>query len=439
MINLVSVITFIITRFTQVITIVLSCLAHRQIFKQFLTNRVLSDPRQRRFFDSGDLRELFTLTEDTGSSETSSIFAGTGSDVKVSSLRKKLKKSKRKRDGEEEEEEEEDGRRLKKKMKKGDKGGVEWKSSTDSRRMNRFDALKDKPVADAVIDGDEDNVHGYSNQSDMHGDSSSSKLNNGSEADDIARFNVANSLMPSSSLSPASTDDNAADISNDKTFPDVSEDRGRTSATRCSDSLAADLVLPDDGILPTDRSLEINQGDLSREAARDGSNSIDDSKEISTSVSTEDNRSIHQSMEILVERSSSMERTAEAPSVRNAEGSSENRPTASADVPDGCDSYELHENLGIRNGSLDRHLEKGDGKVEDVVVVDDDDEVTRWRNLAKSLSQKIAGMNFTKVMTSDPSSRQKGRKKKKSKEEDERKKKKKKKKNEGRVSSESCL
>ncbi|XP_065376800.1 DNA excision repair protein ERCC-6 isoform X5 [Macaca fascicularis] len=50
---------------------------HRQIFKQFLTNRVLKDPKQRRFFKSNDLYELFTLTspDASQSTETSAIFA----------------------------------------------------------------------------------------------------------------------------------------------------------------------------------------------------------------------------------------------------------------------------------------------------------------------------------------------------------------------------
>ncbi|XP_030603448.1 DNA excision repair protein ERCC-6 [Archocentrus centrarchus] len=58
---------------------------HRQIFKQFLTNRVLKDPKQRRFFKSNDIYELFTLTDLDGGqgTETSAIFAGTGSDVKA--------------------------------------------------------------------------------------------------------------------------------------------------------------------------------------------------------------------------------------------------------------------------------------------------------------------------------------------------------------------
>jgi len=57
----------------------------RQIFKQFLTNRILKDPKQRRFFKSNDLFELFTLgdvDQKTGT-ETSAIFAGTNSDVKL--------------------------------------------------------------------------------------------------------------------------------------------------------------------------------------------------------------------------------------------------------------------------------------------------------------------------------------------------------------------
>ena len=69
---------------------------HRQIFKQFLTNRVLRDPRQRRFFKSNDLYDLFTLGSSDGphKTETGVLFAGTGSEVKVP---KKLKLGKRKR------------------------------------------------------------------------------------------------------------------------------------------------------------------------------------------------------------------------------------------------------------------------------------------------------------------------------------------------------
>ncbi|NXH16832.1 ERCC6 protein, partial [Bucco capensis] len=70
---------------------------HRQIFKQFLTNRVLKDPKQRRFFKSNDLYELFTLSSPDVSqgTETSAIFAGTGSGVQVPKrhLKRKLEKS----------------------------------------------------------------------------------------------------------------------------------------------------------------------------------------------------------------------------------------------------------------------------------------------------------------------------------------------------------
>ncbi|GMS95500.1 hypothetical protein PENTCL1PPCAC_17675 [Pristionchus entomophagus] len=51
---------------------------HRQIFKQFLANRVLKDPKQRRFLKTNHLHDLFTLTDgdSTGSTDTGAIFAG---------------------------------------------------------------------------------------------------------------------------------------------------------------------------------------------------------------------------------------------------------------------------------------------------------------------------------------------------------------------------
>lgn len=70
---------------------------HRQIFKQFLTNRVLTNPFQRRFFKRNDLFELFTLG-DVGpqqSTETSSIFSGTGSNIDPKKLGKAAKKRKK--------------------------------------------------------------------------------------------------------------------------------------------------------------------------------------------------------------------------------------------------------------------------------------------------------------------------------------------------------
>lgn len=51
---------------------------HRQIFKQFLTNKILRDPKQRQTFQMKDLHDLFTLGgENQGPTETSELFQGT--------------------------------------------------------------------------------------------------------------------------------------------------------------------------------------------------------------------------------------------------------------------------------------------------------------------------------------------------------------------------
>ncbi|EFJ09860.1 hypothetical protein SELMODRAFT_450679 [Selaginella moellendorffii] len=49
---------------------------HRQIYKQFLTNKILRDPQQRRVFKSKDMRDLFVLHEDAegDKTETSNLF-----------------------------------------------------------------------------------------------------------------------------------------------------------------------------------------------------------------------------------------------------------------------------------------------------------------------------------------------------------------------------
>ncbi|KAK9467337.1 SNF2 family N-terminal domain-containing protein [Lipomyces arxii] len=50
---------------------------HRQIFKQFLTNKILKDPKQRRFFKNNDLHDLFTLGDsDASGTETGALFVG---------------------------------------------------------------------------------------------------------------------------------------------------------------------------------------------------------------------------------------------------------------------------------------------------------------------------------------------------------------------------
>jgi len=51
---------------------------HRQLFKQFLTNKILRDPKQRQTFQMKDLHDLFTLGEaDEHVTETSELFKGT--------------------------------------------------------------------------------------------------------------------------------------------------------------------------------------------------------------------------------------------------------------------------------------------------------------------------------------------------------------------------
>lgn len=48
---------------------------HRQIFKQFLTNKILRDPKQRQTFQFGELHDLFSLGEEQqGPTETSKLF-----------------------------------------------------------------------------------------------------------------------------------------------------------------------------------------------------------------------------------------------------------------------------------------------------------------------------------------------------------------------------
>ena len=51
---------------------------HRQIFKQFLTNKILRDPKQRQTFQLKDLHDLFTLgASEEGITETGRLFEGT--------------------------------------------------------------------------------------------------------------------------------------------------------------------------------------------------------------------------------------------------------------------------------------------------------------------------------------------------------------------------
>lgn len=47
---------------------------HRQIFKQFLTNKILRDPKQRQTFHLNDLHDLFSLGNDAEPTQTSTLF-----------------------------------------------------------------------------------------------------------------------------------------------------------------------------------------------------------------------------------------------------------------------------------------------------------------------------------------------------------------------------
>jgi DNA excision repair protein ERCC-6 len=57
---------------------------HRQIFKQYLTNRILKDPKQSRFFKTSDLYDLFTLAppHESNATETGELFSGLGLEIK---------------------------------------------------------------------------------------------------------------------------------------------------------------------------------------------------------------------------------------------------------------------------------------------------------------------------------------------------------------------
>ncbi|KAL8029145.1 hypothetical protein ABFX02_14G209200 [Erythranthe guttata] len=62
----------------------------RQIYKHFLTDKILKNPQQRRFFKARDMKDLFTLNDDGhgGSTETSSIFGQLSDAVNVVGDRK---------------------------------------------------------------------------------------------------------------------------------------------------------------------------------------------------------------------------------------------------------------------------------------------------------------------------------------------------------------
>ncbi|RUS24686.1 putative RAD26 [Jimgerdemannia flammicorona] len=80
---------------------------HRQIFKQFLTNKILKDPKQKRFFNAHNLQDLFTLTgDDVAGTETGELFKGSEITVRPKAppkdKGKKTGKKKRGRNGDDE-------------------------------------------------------------------------------------------------------------------------------------------------------------------------------------------------------------------------------------------------------------------------------------------------------------------------------------------------
>lgn len=82
---------------------------HRQIYKTALSNKVLQDPRQRRLFSPGDLKDFFTLKADQsavkeggdGITETGDLMRGVGVVQK--------EKAKKRKKGEAEQKEEQEG------------------------------------------------------------------------------------------------------------------------------------------------------------------------------------------------------------------------------------------------------------------------------------------------------------------------------------------
>ena len=133
------------------------------MFKQFLTNRVLKDPKQRRFFKSNDLYELFTLDncDKRYGTETSAIFAGSNCEVKVPGVHRK----KRKMTGEEDATSKEKKRtkQTEKKVSKkvqdegNDSGAfcIDWRDIQEAKNLTNDEIEKDKI---SICDGDEGEV-----------------------------------------------------------------------------------------------------------------------------------------------------------------------------------------------------------------------------------------------------------------------------------------
>lgn len=69
---------------------------HRQIFKTFLTNKILKDPKQKRFFKLNDLHDLFTLGDQSvRGTETGDLFLNKSKEVQYDKTATKSRKSNR--------------------------------------------------------------------------------------------------------------------------------------------------------------------------------------------------------------------------------------------------------------------------------------------------------------------------------------------------------
>lgn len=62
----------------------------RQVYKQLLSNKVLVDPKTQKFFRSSDLQDLFSLQEQTESTDTANIFKNSTIKIEKKSKKEKL-------------------------------------------------------------------------------------------------------------------------------------------------------------------------------------------------------------------------------------------------------------------------------------------------------------------------------------------------------------
>ncbi|XP_010526496.1 PREDICTED: protein CHROMATIN REMODELING 8 [Tarenaya hassleriana] len=120
---------------------------HRQIYKHFLTNKILKNPQQRRFFKARDMKDLFSLNDDGdsngGSTETSNIFGQLSGEINIVGAQTD-KQSKA------EENSPEEGSSGNKEMETRDKGD----KATDDEETNILKSLFDTHGIHSVVNHD---------------------------------------------------------------------------------------------------------------------------------------------------------------------------------------------------------------------------------------------------------------------------------------------